>query len=120
MSTNPQTDLCSLRPKASFGALANFVDYGVTSCQMWASDHEGTSEIFLYYVAGGTGAAAAAGAVWPLVNQMNPSADVKALSSIRVDISGVEPGTQLTCEMVGKTCLYPTSHKRRNRASTFR
>jgi ubiquinol-cytochrome c reductase iron-sulfur subunit len=33
---------------------------------------------------------------------MNPSADVQALSSIRVDISGVEPGTQLTVKWLGK------------------
>jgi len=30
--------------------------------------------------------------VFPLVNQMNPSADVLALSSIEVDISGIESG----------------------------
>ena len=65
-------------------------------------DHEGTRRDFLYYAAGGTGAVAAAGAVWPLVNQMNPSADVKALASIRVDVSGVEPGTQLTVKWLGK------------------
>ena len=44
----------------------------------------------------------AGAAVWPLVNQMNPSADVKALASIRVDISAVEPGTQLTVLWQGK------------------
>jgi len=33
---------------------------------------------------------------------MNPSADVLALSSIRVDVSGVEPGTQLTIMLSGK------------------
>jgi ubiquinol-cytochrome c reductase iron-sulfur subunit len=33
---------------------------------------------------------------------MNPSADVKALSSIRVDISEIEPGTQLTVKWLGK------------------
>jgi ubiquinol-cytochrome c reductase iron-sulfur subunit len=41
-------------------------------------------------------------AVWPLVHQMNPSADVRALSSIRVDVSGVSPGTQLTVKWLGK------------------
>jgi len=41
-------------------------------------------------------------AVWPLVNQMNPSADVLALASIRVDISAVDPGTQLTVLWQGK------------------
>ena len=64
--------------------------------------HESTRRDFLYYAAGGTGTVVAAGAVWPLVNQMNPSADVKALASIRVDISGVEPGTQLTVKWLGK------------------
>ena len=48
------------------------------------------------------GAITAGAAVWPLVNQMNPSADVKALSSIRVDISEIEPGTQLTVKWLGK------------------
>ncbi len=61
-----------------------------------AEDHEGTRRDFLYYVAGGAGVVATGAAVWPLINQMNPSADVQALSSIRVDVSGVEPGTQLT------------------------
>ena len=45
---------------------------------------------------------AAGAAVWPLINQMNPSADVQALSSIRVDISGIELGTQLTVKWLGK------------------
>lgn len=36
--------------------------------------------------------AGAVATVFPLVNQMNPSADVLALSSVEVDISGVEPG----------------------------
>lgn len=65
-------------------------------------DHQGTRRDFLYYATGGAAAVTAGAAVWPLVNQMNPSADVKALSSIRVDISGVEPGTQLTVKWLGK------------------
>ena len=40
--------------------------------------------------------------VWPLVNQMNASADVKALASIRVDVAGVTSGTQLTVLWQGK------------------
>ena len=65
-------------------------------------DHEGTRRDFLYYATGGAGAVAAGAVVWPLVNQMNPSADVRALASIRVDISGVETGTQLTVKWLGK------------------
>ena len=67
-----------------------------------ADDHEGTRRDFLYYATAGAGAVATGAAVWPLINQMNPSADVQALSSIRVDISGVEPGTQLTVKWLGK------------------
>jgi len=67
-----------------------------------ADEHEGTRRDFLYYATAGAGTVAAGAAVWPLVNQMNPSADVQALASIRVDISGVEPGTQLTVKFRGK------------------
>jgi ubiquinol-cytochrome c reductase iron-sulfur subunit len=67
-----------------------------------ADDHEGTRRDFLYYATAGAGAVATGAAVWPLINQMNPSADVQALSSIRVDVSGVEPGTQLTVKWLGK------------------
>jgi ubiquinol-cytochrome c reductase iron-sulfur subunit len=67
-----------------------------------ADDIEGNRRDFLYYATAGTGAVAVGAAVWPLVNQMNPSADVRALSSIRVDVSGVEPGTQLTVKWLGK------------------
>ncbi len=67
-----------------------------------AEEHEGTRRDFLYYATAGAGAVTAGAAVWPLVNQMNPSADVLALSSIRVDVSGLEPGTQLTVKWLGK------------------
>ncbi len=67
-----------------------------------AEDHEGTRRDFLYYATAGAGVVATGAAVWPLVNQMNPSADVQALSSIRQDVSGVEPGTQLTVKWLGK------------------
>jgi ubiquinol-cytochrome c reductase iron-sulfur subunit len=65
-------------------------------------EHEGTRRDFLYYATGGAGAVVAGAAVWPLVNQMNPSADVLALSSIVVDVSSLEPGTQLTVKWRGK------------------
>ncbi len=67
-----------------------------------ADDSEGTRRDFLFYATGGATAVVAGAAVWPLVNQMNPSADVQALSSIRVDVSGIEPGTQLTVKWLGK------------------
>jgi ubiquinol-cytochrome c reductase iron-sulfur subunit len=67
-----------------------------------AEEHEGTRRDFLYYATAGAGAVTAGAAVWPLVDQMNPSKDVLALSSIRVDVSGLEPGTQLTVKWLGK------------------
>ncbi|MDP0930331.1 ubiquinol-cytochrome c reductase iron-sulfur subunit [Paracoccus onubensis] len=67
-----------------------------------ADDHVGTRRDFLYYATAGAGAVAAGAAGWTLVNQMNPSADVQALSSIQVDVSGVEVGTQLTVKWLGK------------------
>ena len=65
-------------------------------------EHEGTRRDFLYYATAGAGAVATGAAVWPLVNQMNPSADVRALASIRVDVADVEPGTQITVKWLGK------------------
>ncbi|WP_272001820.1 ubiquinol-cytochrome c reductase iron-sulfur subunit [Roseovarius sp. ZX-A-9] len=67
-----------------------------------ADDHEGTRRDFLYYATAGAGVVATGAAVWPLVNQMNPSADVQALSSILVPVDGVEPGTQITVKWLGK------------------
>lgn len=63
---------------------------------------EGTRRDFLYYATAGAGAVATGAAVWPLVNQMNPAADTRALSSIRIDVSSVEVGTQLTVKWLGK------------------
>lgn len=67
-----------------------------------ADNHDGDRRDFLYYATAGTGAVVAGAAVWPLVNQMNPSADVEALASIRVDVADVEPGSQITVKWLGK------------------
>jgi ubiquinol-cytochrome c reductase iron-sulfur subunit len=67
-----------------------------------AEEPAGTRRDFLYYATAGAGAVAVGAATWPLINQMNPSADVQALSSIYVDVSGVDVGTQLTVKWLGK------------------
>jgi len=67
-----------------------------------AEDHPSTRRDFLYYATGGVGAVATGAAVWPLVNQMIPSADVQAASTMRVDVTTLEPGTQLTVLFLGK------------------
>lgn len=67
-----------------------------------ADDPQGTRRDFIYYATAGAGAVATGAAVWPLVNQMNPSADVKAQASIRRDVSALEPGQQMTVLWQGK------------------
>ncbi|AEI96521.1 ubiquinol-cytochrome c reductase iron-sulfur subunit PetA (plasmid) [Roseobacter litoralis Och 149] len=57
---------------------------------------------FLYYATAGAGVVASGVALWPLINQMNPSADVRALARISVDMSGLAEGTQLTVNWRGK------------------
>jgi ubiquinol-cytochrome c reductase iron-sulfur subunit len=67
------------------------------------ADHpQATRRDFLYYATAGAGAVLTGAAVWPLVNQMNPSADVRALASIQVDVSVLEQGSQLTVLWQGK------------------
>ncbi len=67
-----------------------------------ADDQQGTRRDFLYYATAGAGVVVTGAAVWPMINQMNPSADVQALSSIDVDVSVIEPGTQITALWLGK------------------
>lgn len=57
---------------------------------------------FLYIAAGGMGAVGAGAMVWPFVDQMNPSKDVLALSSIEVDISPIEEGQVVKVLFRGK------------------
>ncbi len=69
---------------------------------MSQAEDTGSRRDFLYITTAATGAVATGAAVWPLVNQMNASADVKALASIEVDVSGMEEGSQLTVKWRGK------------------
>ncbi len=67
------------------------------------ADEAGSSRRdFLYIATAATGAITAGAATWPLIDQMNPSADVQAMSSVEVDISDVLPGTQITVKWLGK------------------
>ncbi len=51
---------------------------------------------FLYLATGAMGAVGAALAVWPLIESMNPAADVLALSSSEVDLSPIQLGQRIT------------------------
>ena len=69
------------------------------------SEHHGDGvkrRDFLFVAAGGFGAVGAAAVVWPLVDNLNPSADVLALSSIEVDISKVQVGQSIRVKWRGK------------------
>lgn len=65
-------------------------------------DGEHTRRDFLYVATAATGAVMTGAAVWPLINQMNPDASVRALASIEVDVSSMDVGTQLTVKWRGK------------------
>ncbi|WP_416898927.1 MAG: ubiquinol-cytochrome c reductase iron-sulfur subunit [Minwuia sp.] len=51
---------------------------------------------FLIIAAAAAGGVGAAAMVWPFVDQMNPSADVLALSTTEVDLSAMQPGQTIT------------------------
>ncbi len=57
---------------------------------------------FLYLATGAFAAVGAANIAWPLIDQMNPDASVKALASIEVDLDGIEVGQNLTVTWRGK------------------
>jgi ubiquinol-cytochrome c reductase iron-sulfur subunit len=63
---------------------------------------DATKRDFLKLVAG-AGAAIGAGALaWPLIDSMNPSADVLALSSTETDLSPIPAGSAITVVWRGK------------------
>ena len=57
---------------------------------------------FLLTATVATGAVGVGAAVWPLVDQMNPDASVKALASTEVDVSSLQPGQAITVLWRGK------------------
>ena len=57
---------------------------------------------FIFTATYAVGAVGVAATVWPLVDQMNPDASVKALASTEVDVSSVEPGKTITILWRGK------------------
>ncbi len=74
----------------------------VSHAEDHAGDHGGTRRDFLYYATAGAGAVAAGAAAWTLVNQMNPSADTLALSTIEFDLTKVQEGQQVVIKWQGK------------------
>lgn len=76
-------------------------DIGKSAPEPGQDDSESRRD-FLYYATAGAGAVATGAAVWPLIDSMNPSADVLSLSTVRVDLSGMERGQRITVSWQGK------------------
>ena len=66
------------------------------------SDKKPERRDFLFTASYAVGAVGVAAVVWPLVDQMNPDASVKALASTEVDVSSVKPGNTITVLWRGK------------------
>ena len=63
---------------------------------------EPTRRDFLYLATGAFAAVGAANVIWPLIDQMNPDASVKALASIEIDLSAIDIGQSITVSWRGK------------------
>ena len=61
-----------------------------------------TRRDFMVLTASSIAAVGAACAIWPLVDSLNPSADVLASSSIEVDLSNIAVGQTVTVKWQGK------------------
>ena len=57
---------------------------------------------FLFTATYAVGAVGAGAVIWPMIDQMNPDASVKALASTEVDVSSVDPGKTITVLWRGK------------------
>lgn len=68
--------------------------------------HDGASgenrRDFLYLTTGAMGVIAVGAVAWPIIDSMNPSADVLALASTEVDLSPVAEGQRITLTWRGK------------------
>jgi len=56
---------------------------------------------FLFLLTGAVGAVGVGSVAWPLIDSMNPAADVLALSSIEVNIAPVQVGQSITVKWRG-------------------
>lgn len=72
-------------------------DHDTTECCGGSSRRD-----FLFMTAGAMGAVATGSVVWPFIDQLNPAADTKAMSTTEVDISSVAEGQAITVMWRGK------------------
>ena len=60
-----------------------------------AAGDEGRRD-FLFLLGGALAAAGTAAAVWPFIDSMNPAADIRAISTIEIDLAPIEAGQRVT------------------------
>ena len=67
------------------------------------SDHKKVNRRdFIYTASTVVGVVGVGAAAWPLIDQMNPDASVKALATTEVDVTSVRPGQSITVLWRGK------------------
>ena len=67
-----------------------------------ADENKSKRRDFIFTASYALGAVGVGATVWPLIDQMNPDASVKALASTEVDVSGIERGQSITVLWRGK------------------
>ncbi len=63
---------------------------------------KGSRREFIHQASGSMGVIALGAAGWPLIDQMNPSKDVEALSKVDIDLSVLDEGQSVTVLWRGK------------------
>ncbi len=73
------------------------------------SGHHGHGDVnrrdFLFVATGAVSAAGAALVAWPLINQMNPDASVRALASIELDLAPIAEGQEVVIKWRGNPVI---------------
>jgi ubiquinol-cytochrome c reductase iron-sulfur subunit len=57
---------------------------------------------FLYLTVAAMAAVGTAAVAWPMIDSMNPSAEVRALSSVEIDLEPIQPGQRVTAVWRGQ------------------
>ena len=66
------------------------------------SENKTNRRDFLFTATYAVGAVGVGATIWPMIDQMNPDASVKALASTEVDVSTLTPGKTITILWRGK------------------
>jgi len=88
----------SKEPKNGHAPMSDKID-GTESPLKGAAPHR---RDFLHLVTGAMATIGTAAALWPLIESMNPSADVRALSSTEIDLVPIELGQRITVVWAGR------------------